>query len=201
MAILRQRTTSPTTNHEALFIERYQRLLGMALQLTDGDRERAEDIVHDAFIQFSFSRPEINSTENLEGYLYGMLRKLHLSQMRRDSRSRIQPHFLVEYDSAEWCGARSGKGIGGAVFEGAGSDAPQHARALHATAEGGHRAGSWIRTVARRSICGRSRKINEFQENGPITDLLRCDSAFLETLRKTWWPILGQPISGLTTTF
>ena len=36
-----------------------------------------------------------------DGYLYGMLRKLHLSQMRRESRSRIQPHFLVEYDSAE----------------------------------------------------------------------------------------------------
>src|SRR6266481_571776 len=101
MAILRPRATSPSTNHEALFIERYQRLLGLALQLTEGDRERAEDIVHDAFIQFTFSRPDLNSIESLESYLYGMLRKLHLSQMRRDSRSRIQPHFLVEYDSAE----------------------------------------------------------------------------------------------------
>jgi DNA-directed RNA polymerase specialized sigma24 family protein len=101
MAILRPRATKRTTNHEALFIERYQRLLGLALQLTEGDRERAEDIVHDAFIQFTFSRPDVSSIENLEGYLYGMLRKLHLSQMRRDSRSRIQPHFLVEYDSAE----------------------------------------------------------------------------------------------------
>lgn len=101
MAILRPRATRSTTNHEALFIERYQRLLGLALQLTEGDRERAEDIVHDAFIQFSLSRPDINSIENLEGYFYGMLRKLHLSQMRRDSRRRIQPHFLVEYDSAE----------------------------------------------------------------------------------------------------
>ena len=101
MAIIRPRATSPKTNHEALFIERYQRLLGLALQLTEGDRERAEDIVHDAFIQFTFSRPDLNSIESLESYLYGMLRKLHLSQMRRDSRSRIQPHFLVEYDSAE----------------------------------------------------------------------------------------------------
>src|SRR5260370_4686810 len=100
MAIIRPRATSPKTNHGALFIERYQRLLGLALQLTEGDRERAEDIVHDAFIQFTFSRHDLNSIENLESYLYGMLRKLHLSQMRRDSRSRIQPHFLVEYDSA-----------------------------------------------------------------------------------------------------
>lgn len=101
MAILRPRSSRTATNHEALFIERYQRLLGLALQLTEGDRERAEDLVHDAFIQFSFSRPDLDTIENLEGYLYGMLRKLHLSQMRRDSRSRIQPHFLVEYDSAE----------------------------------------------------------------------------------------------------
>jgi len=101
MAILRPRSSRTATNHEAFFIERYQRLLGLALQLMEGDRERAEDLVHDAFIQFSFSRPDLNSIENLEGYLYGMLRKLHLSQMRRDSRSRIQPHFLVEYDSAE----------------------------------------------------------------------------------------------------
>src|SRR5229473_3444554 len=101
MAILRQRATRAGTNHEALFIERYQRLLNSALQLTDGNREWAEDLVHDAFIQFSFSHPDISAIENLDGYLYGMLRKLHLSQMRRESRSRIQPHFLVEYDSAE----------------------------------------------------------------------------------------------------
>src|SRR6266851_2179427 len=74
MAIKRIRATSPNTEHEALFIERYQRLLNSALQLSD---------------------------DNRDGYLYGMLRKLHLSQMRRESRSRIQPHFLVEYDSAE----------------------------------------------------------------------------------------------------
>ena len=79
MAILRPRARA-NTNHEALFIERYQRLLNSALQLTDGNREWAEDIVHDAFIQFSFSRPDINAIENLDGYLYGMLRKLHLSQ-------------------------------------------------------------------------------------------------------------------------
>jgi DNA-directed RNA polymerase specialized sigma24 family protein len=87
MAILRPRASSPTTDHEALFIERYQRLLGLALQLTEGDRERAEDIVHDAFIQFSFSRPDINQIENLEGYLYGMLRKLH---RRGQSRSTLR---------------------------------------------------------------------------------------------------------------
>jgi RNA polymerase sigma factor (sigma-70 family) len=101
MAILRPRAIKSTTNHEAIFIERYRRLLAFALQLADGDRERAEDIVHDAFIQFTLSHPDLQAIENLEAYLCGMLRKLYLSQMRRDSRRRIQPHFLVEYDSAE----------------------------------------------------------------------------------------------------
>lgn len=95
------RPTRVTTSHEAIFIERYATLLGLALNLTDGNRERAEDLVHDAFVQFNLSQPDITAIENLGGYLYGMLRKLHLSQMRRDSRSRIHPHFLVEYDSAE----------------------------------------------------------------------------------------------------
>lgn len=95
------RPTRVNTSHETIFIERYPTLLGSALQLTDGNRERAEDLVHDAFVQFSLSRPDITAIENLGGYLYGMLRKLHLSQMRRDSRSRIHPHFLVEYDSVE----------------------------------------------------------------------------------------------------
>src|SRR5262252_7715170 len=61
---------------------------------------------------------------------------------------------------AEREGAQSGAGTGRAVCEGAGSDAPQHARALHSTAEGAHRAGSWVRTVARRSVGGRPREIN-----------------------------------------
>jgi RNA polymerase sigma factor (sigma-70 family) len=100
MSMLRPRAIR-ATDHEALFIERYQRLLGSALQLTEGNREWAEDLVHDAFIHFIFSRSDIDSIENLDGYLYGMLRKLHLSHMRRESRSRIRPHYLVEYDSAE----------------------------------------------------------------------------------------------------
>jgi RNA polymerase sigma factor (sigma-70 family) len=88
-------------SHQDLFAERYDRLLASALRLTANDRSLAEDLVHDAFIQFTLGRPDVNGIENLDGYFYGMLRKLHLSQMRRDSRNRTHPHFLVEYDSAE----------------------------------------------------------------------------------------------------
>jgi DNA-directed RNA polymerase specialized sigma24 family protein len=88
-------------NHEDLFVERYAQLLKWALQLTSGDRGLAEDLVHNAFIQFTLTAPDLNGIQNLDGYLYGVLRFLHLSQMRRATRSRLQQLSIVDYDSAE----------------------------------------------------------------------------------------------------
>src|SRR5882672_853073 len=68
--------------HEEAFLARYARLRSWALHLTENDQERAEDLVHDAYIQFTFARPDLNSIGNLNGYLYTMLRNLHLSQVR-----------------------------------------------------------------------------------------------------------------------
>jgi RNA polymerase sigma factor (sigma-70 family) len=73
----------------------------MSLQLTGHDREQAEDLVQEAFVQFTLSRPDLDSIQNLEGYLYGMLRNLHLSQVRRAARRHTQSLSLLDYDSAE----------------------------------------------------------------------------------------------------
>ena len=91
--------TTPVS-HEDLFIERYQAIRSWALQMTN-DHELAEDLVQDAFIQFTFTRPEISGIRNLEGYLYVLLRNLHMSQLRRAARARLQPLSIVEYESAE----------------------------------------------------------------------------------------------------
>jgi hypothetical protein len=64
---------------------------------------------------------------------------------------------------AKWQGAQLGTGIGRAVHEGLGSDTPQHPHPLHSTVEGAHRARSWLRIVARRSVVGRPRQINASQ--------------------------------------
>src|SRR6266545_2731505 len=88
-------------SHEDVFIERYARLSVWALQMTGNDKELAEDLVQDAFIQFTFTRPDIAGVHNLEAYLYGLMRNLHLSQVRRSSRARLQPFSIVEYESAE----------------------------------------------------------------------------------------------------
>ena len=91
--------TTPVS-HEDLFIERYQAIRSWALQMTN-DHELAEDLVQDAFIQFTFTRPEIAGVHNLQGYLYVLLRNLHMSQLRRAARARLQPLSIVEYESAE----------------------------------------------------------------------------------------------------
>lgn len=90
-----------TYSHEDLFLQRYEWLLNWALQLTGRNHEQAEDLVHDAFIQFTLSRPDLDSIQNLEGYLYGMLRNMHLSQVRRAARIHNRPLSIIDYDSAE----------------------------------------------------------------------------------------------------
>ncbi len=82
------RATPPISSHEDLFIQRYQWLMDSALRLTGRDQEEAEDLVHDVFIHFTLDRPDLERLTNLEGYLYTMLRNLHVSQIRRAARIR-----------------------------------------------------------------------------------------------------------------
>lgn len=87
--------------HEEVFLGRYTRLRSWAIQLTEGDREQAEDLVHSAYIQFNLTRPDLNAIVNLDGYLYRMLRNLHLSQVRRSLRQQHRALSIIDYDSAE----------------------------------------------------------------------------------------------------
>src|SRR5258708_33772767 len=89
------------SSHEDLFAERYQRLFRWSLQLTGNERDLAEDLLHDAFVQFTFTQPDLGAIKNLDGYFYGMLRNLHLSQGRLETRNRLQQLWIIEYESAE----------------------------------------------------------------------------------------------------
>ena len=89
------------TAHEDLFVARYERLLVWAMSLTEGAAMEAEDLVHDAFIQFTLSRPDLDSIGNLDGYLRQTLRNLRVSQGRRAAQKRQQPLCAADYDSAE----------------------------------------------------------------------------------------------------
>lgn len=93
--------TTPPATHEELFLQRYERLAGQARQLTSRDEQLAEDLVHEAFVQFTLARPALDRIENLDAYLYGMLRKLHISHLRRASRLQYFSATLVDYDSLD----------------------------------------------------------------------------------------------------
>jgi RNA polymerase sigma factor (sigma-70 family) len=93
---------SKEVSHEEVFLARYGPLRAWALRLTGGDAARAEDLVHDAFIQFTLARPDLARVQNLDGYLYRMLRNLNISQMRRAVRRRGDEPAVFEYDSAEF---------------------------------------------------------------------------------------------------
>src|SRR5688572_9338716 len=85
---------------EDLFVERYNWLLTWALTLTGQDREAAEDLVHEAFLQFTLTRrPDCDGIHNLDAYLYAMLRNLHLSEVRRQARIRSATLPLIDYES------------------------------------------------------------------------------------------------------
>lgn len=81
-------------------MERYERMLAWSLQLTSYDRELAEDLLHDLFIQFTVRGPDPDLIENLDGYLYVTLRNLHIAGQRRAYRNRLVQLSVIEYDSA-----------------------------------------------------------------------------------------------------
>src|SRR5262245_4581554 len=91
-------TTKPS--HEELFVERYERLLSWSLKVTGFDRATAEDIVQDVYVQFTLARPDLANIENIDGYLYRMLRNRQLSLIRRNAGRFVEDLSVIDYDSA-----------------------------------------------------------------------------------------------------
>jgi RNA polymerase sigma factor (sigma-70 family) len=88
-------------NPEDLFVERYEVLLGWALSLTNHNQAQAEDLVHDAFIQFTHRRGDLAAIENADAYLNRMLRNMYLSQVRRASLIHNSRFSIADFDSLE----------------------------------------------------------------------------------------------------
>src|SRR5215207_4240084 len=95
----RRVAAQPNEKREQLFTERYERLLAYALRLT-GQRESAEDLVQDAFVQFMLGRTRLEEIENIDGYLRRMLRYMHLSRLSRSAQHLHDAALSVaDYDS------------------------------------------------------------------------------------------------------
>src|SRR5574341_851997 len=88
-------------SHADLLIGRYERLRAWALQLTEQDPERAQELLQDFFVHFTVTRPELNSIQDIDSYLFVVMRNLHLSQVRSANRSSQRMLSIVEFDSVE----------------------------------------------------------------------------------------------------
>lgn len=95
-----------TDDHEAWLGHRYADLLRWAQQIA-GDQEQAEDLVHDLFVQFMASRPDLGAMENADGYLYTSLRNLHLSNARRAARRQALVLPFGDFDVLDYDSLRS----------------------------------------------------------------------------------------------
>jgi DNA-directed RNA polymerase specialized sigma24 family protein len=91
---------SEDSSRERMFLEHYSWLRECALNITHGQRDRSEDLVHDVFLQFLDKDLDVASVADVRGYLNGILRNLHLLQLRRATRHPAQPLSLFDHDSA-----------------------------------------------------------------------------------------------------
>jgi DNA-directed RNA polymerase specialized sigma24 family protein len=88
--------TEDDKTREELFLERYHRLFSWAMGITKQHRACAEDLVHDAFIQFTRGRTSVSKIANIDGYLRRMLQYLNLA---RNSENTERLSSIADYDS------------------------------------------------------------------------------------------------------
>lgn len=87
--------------HAERFLERYETLLAVARRLVGFDRALAEDLLHDGYVQFVLSSPDLRAINELDAYLVGLLRNLHLARQRRQHRESHRELESIDFDSAQ----------------------------------------------------------------------------------------------------
>lgn len=75
---------------EVEFLLRYDQLLKLATKLTDSDRGLAQDVVHDAFVQFMLSSTDYGAIDNVDHYLHQVVRNVHRTHIRQRSTRRLE---------------------------------------------------------------------------------------------------------------
>jgi len=88
-------------SHEELFLQRYNRLLKWASQLTKPDHELAKDLVQESFLQFTLSAGDLLTITNIDNYLFGVVRNAYLTHLRQRSRHLHEPLPNFDFNSTE----------------------------------------------------------------------------------------------------
>src|SRR5581483_1690193 len=87
---------SPAVDHRSLFLGRYERLVSRVRMLLGSRVDLAQDLVHEAFVQFIMRQLSLEAIEDLDAYLHGMVRYLHLFCVRRAGRFSMLP--IADFD-------------------------------------------------------------------------------------------------------
>lgn len=99
MSVAVRKLQEAPRSHEEEFLRRYHFLFSRCLQLTK-QKDVAEDLLHDGFVQFTINRPGLESIEDLDGYLCRLLRNLYYARLRLATWSPKNNLSLIDYDSA-----------------------------------------------------------------------------------------------------
>src|SRR5262245_44174293 len=86
-------------HREVEFIRRYDLLMTFAQKLTGSERGFAQDVVHDAFVQFMSSSTDFGAIDNLDHYLRKVVRNAHRTHLRQRATHKFQQLSGVNVDA------------------------------------------------------------------------------------------------------
>lgn len=89
------------SSYDDVFLERYDSVLRWASQITKYDRELAEDLVHEVYVQFTVTRQNPAAVNSIDNYLYVALRNAYISYLRRTVRQGANHLSFIDYDSVD----------------------------------------------------------------------------------------------------
>ncbi len=92
---------SDRRTNEDVFFAYYSRLAEWAAQIPRNDRAEAADLVHDFYLRITSVTRPIDEIEQLEPYLFLVLRNLYYAKLRRAGRDPLNNLSIVDYDSVE----------------------------------------------------------------------------------------------------
>jgi DNA-directed RNA polymerase specialized sigma24 family protein len=98
----KRREAAPAGQTEDLLNRYYTQLLQWGAVLTRGDIGKAQDIVQEFCLYFTFTKPDLSAVSNLDGYLYTCLRHIYLSGLSRSSREASRFVSIADFDSFDF---------------------------------------------------------------------------------------------------
>ncbi len=86
-------------DHDAAFMARYAALRTFAAHLVGADWSLLEDLIQDAYVQFTTAQPDLAQIRDLDAYLATLVRNLRVSSIRRAVTHRMRHVAVEDYDS------------------------------------------------------------------------------------------------------